>query len=67
MKHYLYELLSSIKILTDIGIYHRDIKYFFLNKNIFFRPGNFLYNPKSKKGILIDFGLSEVDPNFLNE
>jgi cell division control protein 7 len=49
IKHYLYELLKSLLVLKQNGIFHRDVK-----------PGNFLYNPKSQKGILIDFGLSEI-------
>jgi cell division control protein 7 len=56
IKHYLYELLSSIKVMKQLGIYHRDIK-----------PGNFLYNPKEKRGILIDFGLSELDQDFFQK
>jgi cell division control protein 7 len=56
IKQYLFELLNSIKIMKNLGIYHRDIK-----------PGNFLYNPKEKKGILIDFGLSELDQEFFQK
>jgi cell division control protein 7 len=54
VKFYLHELLKGLKELKNLGIYHRDVK-----------PGNFLYNPKLRKGILIDFGLSEI-VNFLN-
>jgi len=50
IKLYLYQLLSAVKHLSDRGIVHREIK-----------PSNFLWDPKSKKGILIDFGLSEVE------
>ncbi len=49
IRHYLYELLKSLLVLKQNGIFHRDVK-----------PGNFLYNPKTKRGILIDFGLSEI-------
>jgi len=49
IKNYLYGLLKSLKVLKDIGIYHRDIK-----------PGNFLYNPSTRKGVIVDFGLSEI-------
>ena len=45
------ELLIGLKSLKDVGIFHRDIK-----------PANFLYNPHTRKGIIIDFGLAEVDP-----
>lgn len=54
IKYYLFELLNAIKIIKNLGIHHRDIK-----------PGNFLYNPKIRKGILIDFGLSELDTEYL--
>lgn len=50
IKLYLFQLLSAVKHLADRGIVHRDIK-----------PSNFLWDPKSKKGILIDFGLSEIE------
>lgn len=53
VKHYVYELLIGLKNLKDLGIYHRDIK-----------PGNFLYNPDTKRGMIIDFGLAEIDPKF---
>lgn len=56
MRHYLYQLLKSVARLKALGIYHRDIK-----------PSNFLYNPSQKYGILTDFGLSEVDPDFVTE
>lgn len=42
-------MLLGVKILKSIGIFHRDVK-----------PGNFLYNIHEKKGILIDYGLSEI-------
>jgi len=54
IKYYLYELLKAIKELKELGIYHRDVK-----------PGNFLYNPDTREGNLIDFGLSELDSNFV--
>ena len=37
-----------------MGIYHRDIK-----------PGNFLYDPDRRKGMIIDFGLAELDPTYV--
>ena len=42
-------MLLGVRTLKSLGIYHRDVK-----------PGNFLYNKKIKKGILIDYGLSEI-------
>ena len=43
-------LLTAVSQLQKLGIVHRDIK-----------PANFLYNIESKKGILIDFGLAEIE------
>lgn len=37
-----------------MGIIHRDIK-----------PGNFLYNPQKRQGVIIDFGLAEIDPVYV--
>ncbi|CAK84461.1 unnamed protein product (macronuclear) [Paramecium tetraurelia] len=54
IRRYLYELLKALNVLKQNGIYHRDVK-----------PGNFLYNPKTGKGILIDYGLSEIDRSFV--
>ncbi|CAD8184868.1 unnamed protein product [Paramecium octaurelia] len=54
IRRYLYELLKALNVLKQNGIYHRDVK-----------PGNFLYNPKAGKGILIDYGLSEIDRSFV--
>ena len=53
VKHYIFELLVGLKNLKELGIYHRDIK-----------PGNFLYNPDTRRGMIIDFGLAEIDPKF---
>ena len=47
------ELLKGLRILKNMGIFHRDIK-----------PHNFLYNINDKKGIIIDFGLAEIDTSF---
>lgn len=52
----MYQLLKALSRLKTLGIYHRDIK-----------PANFLYNPAQKYGVLNDFGLSEVDTNYVSE
>jgi cell division control protein 7 len=49
------ELLIGLRNLKELGIYHRDIK-----------PGNFLYNPDTKRGMIIDFGLAEIDIKYQN-
>lgn len=46
----MYGLLKAIKHLSDNGIMHRDIK-----------PSNYLFDPDTKTGLLIDFGLSEIE------
>ncbi len=42
------ELLLALNKLKQKNVFHRDIK-----------PENFLYNPKTKHGVLIDFGLAQ--------
>ena len=46
----MFALLTAINGLAEVGIMHRDIK-----------PSNFLYDKESKTGLLIDFGLSELE------
>ncbi len=47
---YMTSLLVAVNHLAKCGIMHPDIK-----------PSNFLYNHVSKTGLLIDFGLSELE------
>lgn len=49
VKYYMKALLLAVKDLEEVGIMHRDIK-----------PSNFLYDKKTRTGLLIDFGLSEL-------
>ena len=53
VKHYIHQLLLALQSLKRLGIHHRDIK-----------PNNFLYNPTTRQGIIIDFGLSELSENY---
>ena len=46
----MYSLLKAVNHCAQHGIMHRDIK-----------PSNFLYDPAKKTGLLIDFGLSELE------
>lgn len=50
IRRYMYALLKAVNHLADHGVIHRDIK-----------PSNFLYDPASHTGLLIDFGLSEIE------
>ena len=47
---YMLEMARCVRTLHDMGIVHRDIK-----------PANFLFSRKTGKGVLIDFGLCEMD------
>ncbi|KAF0551992.1 kinase-like protein [Gigaspora margarita] len=48
IKSYFRSLFEALRDVHSHNIVHRDVK-----------PGNFLYNMKEKKGILVDFGLAE--------
>jgi cell division control protein 7 len=50
IRKYMRALLTAVKHIADNGVIHRDIK-----------PSNFLYDPVSHTGLLIDFGLSELE------
>jgi cell division control protein 7 len=52
VKHYMWSLLKAVEHLSNHGIIHRDIK-----------PANFLYDRETRTGLLIDFGLSELELN----
>lgn len=50
IKKYMFELLQALSFVHSKGIIHRDIK-----------PTNFLYNPQLGRGVLVDFGLAEME------
>lgn len=48
MQVYLRNMFTALKYTHNKGIIHRDLK-----------PTNFLYNPETQHGMLVDFGLAE--------
>lgn len=56
IKRYMYAMIKAVKHLADYGVIHRDIK-----------PSNFLYDPATHTGLLIDFGLSEIEVDTLGK
>lgn len=50
IKTYMFELMKALAFIHSKDVIHRDIK-----------PTNFLYDPFKRKGILVDFGLAELD------
>ncbi|CCH59008.1 hypothetical protein TBLA_0B01650 [Henningerozyma blattae CBS 6284] len=53
IKMYMWELLQALKFVHAKGIMHRDVK-----------PTNFLFNPELGRGVLVDFGLAEMQPEY---
>lgn len=53
IKMYLWELLQALSFVHSKGIIHRDVK-----------PTNFLYNPELGRGVLVDFGLAELQVDY---
>ena len=51
IQYYMKSLLTAIKSVHSKGIIHRDLK-----------PNNFLYSVEQRRGILVDFGLAQREP-----
>lgn len=55
VRSYISQLLIGLSCVHGQHIMHRDVK-----------PGNFLYNNKTKKGFLADFGLAQVNTIYIS-
>lgn len=53
LRFYFKDLFSALWFCHNKNILHRDIK-----------PDNFLYNPSTRSGVLIDFGLAHKMPSY---
>jgi len=53
IRTYVEQLLRALCCLHAHGVLHRDVK-----------PPNFLYDPVARTGLLIDFGLAELNTEF---
>lgn len=53
IKYYMKNLISALKHVHRHKLIHRDIK-----------PSNFLYNREKRHGVLVDFGLTQVNMHF---
>lgn len=54
IQHYMKSLLIALRSVHGNGIIHRDLK-----------PNNFLYSVEQQRGILVDFGLAQREPDGL--
>ncbi|ANZ73629.1 BA75_00875T0 [Komagataella pastoris] len=52
IKVYMHELFKALSFVHSKRVIHRDVK-----------PTNFLYDPFRRRGVLVDFGLAEKEPN----
>ncbi|KAL3233007.1 Cell division control protein 7 [Nakaseomyces bracarensis] len=56
IKMYMWEMLQALSFVHSKGIIHRDVK-----------PTNFLYNPEIGRGVLVDFGLAEMQSDIVSQ